>query len=276
MIDLQNLTFGYPQKPLMFEHLDWQLGTGRIAGLFGKNGAGKTTLLKILCGLRFPAQGHCRVLGHEPARRAPSFLQQVYFLPEEPEESHWRMRSFVKYYAPFYPHFNTQEVYRLVEEFQLSPEERLTDVSYGQRKKFFIAFALATHCPLLIMDEPTNGLDIPSKQQFRKMVAASMTEDRTLLISTHQVLDLETLIDQVVMIDQGRIIFNQTMDEIAENYRFGQDTVSPAAEALYQEEVLGGYHTLTANPSRTPSRVSLELLFNAVMTHPENFDQQAL
>lgn len=273
MIDIQNLVFHYPHKAPLFEHLYWQLGSGRIAGLFGKNGAGKTTLLKILCGLRFATQGHCQVLGHNPARRQPSFLQQVYFLPEEPEESRWRMRSFVKYYAPFYPHFDTQEVYRLIEEFQLSPEERLTDVSYGQRKKFFIAFALATHCPLLIMDEPTNGLDIPSKQQFRKMVAASMTEDRTLLISTHQVLDLETLIDQVVMIDQGRIIFNQTMDEIAENYRFGQDTVLPAAEALYQEEVLGGYHTLTANPSRTPSRVSLELLFNAVMAHPENFDQ---
>ena len=275
MINIQNLVFHYPHKAPLFEHLDWQLASGRIAGLFGKNGAGKTTLLKILCGLRFASQGHCQVLEHDPARRQPSFLQQVYFLPEEPEESRWRMRSFIKYYAPFYPHFDTQEVYRLIEEFQLSSEERLTDVSYGQRKKFFIAFALATHCPLLIMDEPTNGLDIPSKQQFRKMVAASMTEDRTLLISTHQVLDLETLIDQVVMIDQGRIIFNQTMDEIAENYRFGQDTVSPAAEALYQEEVLGGYHTLTANPSRTPSRVSLELLFNAVMTHPENFDQHA-
>ena len=271
MIDVQNLTFRYRNRPVLFDQLSWQLTPGRIVGLFGKNGSGKTTLLKILGGLRFPTSGHCRVLGHQPARRPPTFLQQVYFLSEEPGENRERMREYAHYYAPFYPRFDHDYLQQLLREFQLDSGERLSDLSYGQRKKFFIAFALATNCPLLLMDEPTNGLDILSKRQFRRMVAAAMTDERTLLISTHQVPDLETLIDQVVMLDGGQIIFNQTMSEIATNYRFAlNQTVRPEA-ALYQEETLGSYQTMTVNSSHTPSRVNLELLFNAVMAHPENF-----
>lgn len=271
MIAIQNLTFHYPRRPLLYDQLTWQLGPGHIAGLFGKNGSGKSTLLKIISGLRFPTSGQCRVLDHEPARRAPSFLQQVYFLPEEPGENRERMRDYTRYYAPFYPRFDTNYLRHLLQEFQLDISNRLSDLSYGQRKKFFIAFALATHCPLLLMDEPTNGLDIPSKRQFRKMVAAAMTEERTLIISTHQVPDLETLIDQVVMLDRGRIIFNQSMDDIATNYRFAPDRPGQSEASLYREEAFGSYQTLTTNPTRTPSRVNLELLFNAVMTQPKNF-----
>ena len=271
MIDIHHLCFRYRNRPPLFDQLDWQLSPGCIVGLFGKNGSGKTTLLKILGGLRFPTGGRCQVLNHRPAQRAPSFLQQVYFLPEEPGESRMRMQAYVRYHAPFYPHFDVNYLHQLLREFQLDIGERLSDLSYGQRKKFFIAFALATNCPLLLMDEPTNGLDIPSKRQFRRMVAAAMTEDRTLIISTHQVPDLEMLIDHVVMLDQGRIIFNQTTDEIAVNYRFEPDRTVLPETTLYQEETLGRYQTLTVNPSRTPSRINLELLFNAVMAHPENF-----
>ncbi len=271
MITIHHLCFRYGRRPPLFDQLNWQLPPGCVVGLFGKNGSGKTTLLKILGGLRFPTSGQCRVLNHQPAERTPAFLQQVYFVSEEPGESRARMQAYVRHYAPFYPRFDADYLHQLLRDFQLDIGERLSNLSYGQRKKFFIAFALATNCPLLLMDEPTNGLDIPSKRQFRRMVAAAMTEGRTLIISTHQVPDLETLIDRVVMLDRGRIIFNQTTDEIATNYRFDPDRTTLPETTLYQEEALGRYQTLTINPSQTPSRVNLELLFNAVMAHPENF-----
>ena len=146
MIDIQHMAFHYRRKPQLFDQLNWQLSAGRIVGLFGKNGSGKTTLLKILGGLRFPTSGQCRVLGYEPARRQPAFLQQVYFLSEEPGESRQRMREYIHYYAPFYPRFQSDYLHRLLQEFRLDANERLSNLSYGQRKKFFIAFALAARC----------------------------------------------------------------------------------------------------------------------------------
>ena len=209
MIKIENLSFNYgPKKPL-FDQLNLTLPYGNIYGLLGKNGAGKSTLLKMMAGLLFPQKGKLDVVGFHPNERHPEFLQEVYFVSEEFELPSLSMEQFVRMYSPFYPRFNHLLFDEYLYEFKLPRQQKLPNMSYGQKKKFILAFGLATDCKLLILDEPTNGLDIPSKSQFRKIVASAIHEERSFIISTHQIRDMENLIDPIIILDEGKIVFFQ-------------------------------------------------------------------
>lgn len=264
MIAITNLSFAYRHKPPLFANLDLSLAPGNIYGLLGKNGAGKTTLLKIIAGALFSQRGECAVFTENPAKRTPRFLRDIFFIPEDFSVPPLTARGFADLYAPFYPRFNRDEFASHLAEFQLSPGERLGSLSFGQKKKFLIAFGLASNCRLLILDEPTNGLDIPSKSQFRKLVAASLSEEKSFIISTHQVRDLESLIDPVVILDEGRIIFNRPMAEVMKclAVSLSHDEPDPAT-VIYAEKVLGGYTVLERNRDGREAMIDLELLFNA-------------
>ncbi|MFH2050027.1 MAG: ATP-binding cassette domain-containing protein, partial [bacterium] len=201
MIELTNLSFAYKNKAPLFDRLSLKITEGNIYGLLGKNGAGKTTLLKIICGLLFPQQGTCVVLGFAPQKRSADMLKEIYFIPEEFYTPALKINEYVLLYAPFYPNFDPQALENYIATFDLPTNEQLISLSYGQKKKFLIAFGLATNSQLLILDEPTNGLDIPSKSQFRKLLAATMDENRTIIISTHQVRDIGNLIDPIIILD---------------------------------------------------------------------------
>ena len=229
MIEINKLSFGYKNLPRLFADLNLQFAAGSICGLLGKNGVGKTTLLKIIAGLLFPNYGDCHVLGHKPQQRLPQFLQEIYFIPEEFYVPAVTGDTYVHLYAPFYKNFDNKILHNALNEFDLPSNKKLTTLSYGQKKKFLVAFALATNCKLLLLDEPTNGLDIPSKSQFRKLLAAMLTTDKSFIIATHQVRDLESLIDTVVILDEGRIVFNQPIYESTENL-----------EALFNKVVITG------------------------------------
>jgi len=213
MIDINNLSFAYPKKSELFKDLDLKVPTGRICGLLGKNGVGKTTLLRLIAGLLFPKSGNCSVLNFDPVQRLPSFLQEIYFFPEEFYLPQLTVGQYLKLYAPFYPRFKESAFLKCLKEFDLKLEENLQDLSYGQKKKVILAFAVSTDCKLLLLDEPSNGLDIPSKSQLRKLLASVLTEDKTVILSTHQVRDLENLIDMVVILDKGKIIFQKALEE---------------------------------------------------------------
>ncbi|MCK4608105.1 MAG: ABC transporter ATP-binding protein [Gammaproteobacteria bacterium] len=217
MIEIKELSFGYKAAPQLFVDLMLELTEGNIYGLLGKNGAGKTTLLKLIAGMLSPVQGGCQVMGYKPHLRHPLFLQDIYFIPEEFSVPPITVDLYVNLYAPFYAKFDYQAWNEALDEFCLPRDKKLHILSYGQKKKFLVAFALATNCKLLLLDEPTNGLDIPSKSQFRKLMARMLTEERSFIIATHQVRDLETLIDTVVILDEGRIIFNEPIYESETN-----------------------------------------------------------
>jgi ABC-2 type transport system ATP-binding protein len=217
VIEIKNFSFSYKAEEPLFCELDLQVGAGSVYGLLGKNGAGKTTLLKIVAGLLFPHSGNCSVVGCKPKERLPHFLQEIYFIPEEFYVPPVTADVYVDLYAPFYKKFDQQAYKTAINEFALPTNKKLTTLSYGQKKKFLVVFALATNCKLLLLDEPTNGLDIPSKSQFRKLLASMLTEEKTFIIATHQVRDLETLIDTVVILDNGKIIFNQPIYESQQN-----------------------------------------------------------
>ncbi|MFA7044077.1 MAG: ABC transporter ATP-binding protein, partial [Bacteroidales bacterium] len=212
MIELKNMNFAYSKKKKIFEDLSLTIEGGHIYGLLGKNGAGKTTLLKLMTGLRFPQSGSSTVFSIDTKKRSAKMLEEIYFLPEEIWLPDVRVDRYLKMYANSYPNFDHELFKRCLKEFEINPEDKMKKMSFGQRKKVAISFALSTQCKILIMDEPTNGLDIPSKGQFRKLAAEVISDDRCIILSTHQVRDLESLIDTVIILDESRILLNNTIE----------------------------------------------------------------
>lgn len=269
MIQLQNIQFGYTKNRNIFDDVSLTMEAGHIYGLLGKNGAGKTTLLKIMSGLRFPTSGTSTILNQNAVLRKAEILQDIYFLQEEMYVPHMKIESFVKAYSPFYPNFNHEQFNEYLREFELDKEFGYLDkLSHGQKKKTLIAFALATNTQILIMDEPTNGLDIPSKSTFRRLMASAADETRLVIISTHQVRDLHSLIDMVAILDNGRMVLNASTYEITEKLLFDVDnTKTTEGAVLYTEESPRGAYQVKENVNHIDSNLDLELLFNAAMTN---------
>ncbi|QKZ12889.1 ATP-binding cassette domain-containing protein [Spirosoma sp. KUDC1026] len=280
MIELTNVAFSYQRKKPIYKGLNLTLEPGSIYGLLGPNGAGKSTLLRLLAGLLYPREGTIQVGPHVPGERRPTFLENLFLVPEEFYLPPVRIRQFVRTNAPFYPRFDHQQMQRYLQEFGLTDDQKLPELSYGQKKKVLIGFGLATNTALLLMDEPTNGLDIPSKSQFRRLVAGAVDEHRTVVISTHQVRDLEALIDPVIILaekpDGGmNVALNASIDEITRQLWFSLVAELPRQQAiLYTERAVGGYaivaeRTDTSRLANESSRLDLERLFNAVQAHPD-------
>ena len=271
MITLKELSFSYSRKKEVLDRINLEVGSGHICGLLGKNGEGKTTLLNLLSGQIFPDQGSCLVLEEIPSERNARFLQQIFLLPEEISMPEVTAIEYIKMYAPFYPTFRDDICKACVESFEINLSDRLSKMSQGQRKKVAITLALAAHTPLLLMDEPTNGLDIPSKATFRRLVASLIDDNQTVIISTHQVRDLESLIDTVLILDQRQIVLNKTLNEIGEKLYFGP--LLPEEKALYSEPTPQGTIGVTARNGKEETAVSLELLFNAAITYPKEIQR---
>lgn len=270
MIQIENLSFGYSKKKLLYKNLSLTLGEGSIYGLLGKNGAGKSTLLKNLVGLLFPTDGTITVNGYSPKKRLPSFLQTIYFIPEEVNVPGLTIHKYMNLFAPFYPAFNRDQFLNYLNQLEVKDQGKLNTLSFGQQKKFIIAFALACNTKILLLDEPTNGLDIPSKIRFRKLISSVFDSERMIFISTHQIRDLDNLIDRVVIVDNGELLLNASITEIAQKLCF--KTVAEIADknkVLYSEESLKGYSVVMENIANEDSKIDLEQLFNGITENPE-------
>ncbi|MDQ3140890.1 MAG: ABC transporter ATP-binding protein [Bacteroidota bacterium] len=267
MIQFQNVLFQYSRKKPLFKELDLQLQTGNMYGLLGRNGAGKTTLLRLINGLVFPNEGSCSVMGYTPEDRHPTMLADIFFVQEEPFIPNMTILSYLYTYAPFYPNFDFDKFFTLLTDFELEGGLNMEKLSFGQKKKVLLCFAVATNSKILILDEPTNGLDIPSKSQFRKLMTEAMMDERMIIISTHQVRDMVNLIDPILIVENGKIIFQHSIEEISNALVFETiNTMNEPQNVLYSERVMGGYATLTENTKGTFSDVDIEVLFNAVLT----------
>jgi ABC-2 type transport system ATP-binding protein len=235
--------------------------------LLGANGAGKSTLLKLMSGLSFPQQGRCTVLGHEPAQRLPAFLADIFLLPEEFQLPPLESATFVQRFGCLYPRFDHAQFARLLNELQVPRHQKLNTLSQGQKKKFLLAFGLATQARLMIMDEPTNGLDIPSKSQFRRLLIDQFQPERSFLISTHQVHDLQGLIDSVMVLAQGQILLHETVEALESRLEITVEQEEPG-DALYAEKSLEGFKVIRENQGGQETRLDLELMFGLVTTGP--------
>jgi len=265
MIRIRNLSFGYQPKKLLYKNLTLDMPAGSIYGLLGKNGAGKSTLLKNLSGLLFPLQGSITVNDFTPKKRLPSFLKTIYLIPEEVYVPPVTIKRYKELFTPFYPDFDNDKFNRYLLDLEINGEGKLNTFSFGQQKKFIIAFALACNTKVLLLDEPTNGLDIPSKSQFRKLIASVMNEDRIIFISTHQIRNLENLIDRVIIIDNGELLLSSSVAEISEKLCFKTVNALPhKANIMYAEESFKGTSIVYPNTTGEDTPIDLEHLFNAV------------
>lgn len=271
IIEIEGITFGYGRRRLdVFKDFSLSFGKGNICGLLGRNGSGKSTLLYLMCGLLRPRSGSIRYKGKDVATRCPSMLSDIYIVPEEFTLPDITLSQFVRLNAPFYPNFSDATLRRCLDDFGMTADIHLGELSMGQKKKAYMCFALATNASLLVMDEPTNGFDIPSKSQMRKVIASGMTDERTIVISTHQVRDVENLLDHIVMIDDSRLLLDFSYGEITAGLLFEERPLSdPTDDALYVQPSLHGNSVIAPNRTGEESAVNLEVLFNAVLSDGE-------
>lgn len=265
MINIEQLEFSYKRNKKLFRNLNVDLNEGKVYGILGHNGAGKTTMLKLIAGLLFPKSGQCLVNDFEPKKRNPYFLQDIFYIPEEFEFPSITIEKYIKINAVFYPKFDINIMDDLLNEFELSAISRINNLSFGQKKKLLIAFAISTNCSVLLMDEPTNGLDIPSKSKFRKIIATYFNDDRLFVISTHQVRDLDHILDTLIVIENGEVIFNRTTEEIAQNLTFKKvKNTQEASDVLFSDKELGGYTVLAKNTGIEETKIDIEVLYKAI------------
>lgn len=272
MLEARQINFGYGPDPL-FLNTDLMLTPGHIYGLLGLNGAGKSTLLRLSAGLLFPNSGRITAYGYDPARRTPGFLAKVFLLPEELNVPGITGKEFIGVRSPFYPNFDHAQMQRYLDEFEVAEKKRLTALSHGSQKKFLLSFGLACNASLVLLDEPTNGLDVPSKDLFRRLVAESLSEERTIVVSTHQVGDVESLVDPIVILHEGKVLLKRTVSELSENLRFSVSGHRPEAGSglIYTERTVGGYASVWKHRSAGGGGLDMELLFKAAIADPETW-----
>ena len=257
-----------PTEKYVLKNITMNLEEGRIYGLLGENGVGKTTLLTLLCGLKKPQLGSIDIDGHNPYDREPSLLSNQYYLSDEVPAMNMKAADYARNYGQFWEGFDMDKFIEVMQVLENDPQQKMTQMSFGQLKKTYISFALACNTKYLFMDEPTNGLDIPSKAQFRKAVTKYTREDSVILISTHQVRDLENIIDPIIILDKQDVLLNATIEEISEKLFFDYST-ERIDDALYSEMIPGGNIQVCLNQSGEDSKVNIEALFNTVHQHKE-------
>ena len=275
MLKINDLAFSYSGNGCkVFNDFSLEFEKGAVYGLLGKNGTGKSTLLYLITGLLHPQQGTVQFKGEEVRRRLPSTLSDMFIVPEEFELPSMTMKQYVKLNAPFYPNFSEEQLKQNLALFDFNENVRLGDLSMGQKKKVYMSFALAANTALLVMDEPSNGLDIPSKSEFRRLIASNMTDEKTIIISTHQVRDIDNLLDHIVIIDQSSVLLNASSADICRRLLFAELPMSePTNDALFVQPSVSGNSAILLNEYDEESRMNLELLFNGVLAERDKFAQ---
>ena len=267
MIEIKDLAFSYGKTPSL-KSITTTLEEGRIYGLLGENGVGKTTLLTLLCGLKKVCSGSITTDGENPFDRTPTLLQNQFYLPDEVLPVAMKAECFAKERGAFWPDYDHSKFLEIMKEFENDPAKKMNQMSAGQLKKTYISLALACGCKYIFMDEPTNGLDIPSKTQFRSAIMKYTSDDSTIVISTHQVRDLENIIDPIIILDRQDVLLNASVEEITSKLYFDYGTqLHP--ESLYSEQLPGGFIQVYPNTTGEDSKINVEALFNAVHKNKE-------
>lgn len=273
MIQVNKIAYQYPKKwksasakdNSVFWNFSLTLEENKIYGLLGKNGVGKSTLLYLLAGLNFPRQGKVLIDGDDITERNPMTMSKIFIVTEEFELPNMSLKKYVKLNRPFYPDFSDEILEKCLNDFEIGDISDLGAISMGTKKKVYMSFALATNAKYLLMDEPTNGLDIESKSLFRKVIAQNMTDDRTMIISTHQVHDVENIIDHVLILGEKKILLNKSIAELSDEYVFELRDPDEMGNVIYSENSLQGTSVIARRtPRGTETPVNLLLLYNAV------------
>ncbi len=267
MIKILNLGFSYGTVPVLSD-ITMNLEEGKIYGLLGENGVGKTTLLTLLCGLKKPKEGEIVTDGQRPFDRNPDFLANQFYLPDEVFPVNEKASRWAATLGKFRPEYSQEKFEEIMRLFENDSQKKMNKMSCGQLKKTYISFSLACNAKYLFMDEPTNGLDIPGKAQFRSAVMKYSAEDSVIVISTHQVRDLETIIDPIIILDRNEVLLNASLQSISEKFYFDYGSAL-RTDSLYSERLPGGFIQVCPNLNGQESKVNIEALFNTAHLHKD-------
>ena len=276
MLKISDLAFSYSNDDCkVFNDFSLSIEKGAVYGLLGLNGTGKSTLLYLLTGLLRPQQGSVLYKGEDVKLRLPSTLSDMFIVPEEFELPKMSIKKYASLHSGFYPNFSYEQLTQNLAMFGLDDSVVFNSLSMGQQKKAFMCYALATNTSLLVMDEPTNGLDIPSKSEFRRLIASNMTEEKTIIISTHQVRDIDSLLDHVVIIEGSRTLLNRSVADICSRLCFTElSSGELTGDELFTQPSMHGQSVILPNRlGEEEGTLNLELLFNATLAHPEKMAQ---
>ena len=267
--------YGWRQQKSVFSDFSLSLERGKVYGLLGLNGAGKSTLIYLMAGLLTPKSGRVTIDGCNVRDRLPSTLGNLFVVPEEFELPRMSLKEYATLNGALYPRFSYEDMLRNLEIFDINPEiKSLSSLSMGQKKKVLMSFAFATHTDLMLMDEPTNGLDIPGKSQFRRLVAREMSDNRTIVISTHQVRDIDNCIEHVVIIDHSKVLLDESVARITSKLQFVENgTATNAQSAIYSQPSVMGYSIVVPNNGGDETEVNLETLFNATLGNSDRISE---
>lgn len=259
--------YGWRQQKSVFSDFSLSLERGKVYGLLGLNGAGKSTLIYLMAGLLTPKSGRVTIDGCNVRDRLPSTLGNLFVVPEEFELPRMSLKEYATLNGALYPRFSYEDMLHNLEIFDINPEiKSLSSLSMGQKKKVLMSFAFATHTDLMLMDEPTNGLDIPGKSQFRRLVAREMSDNRTIVISTHQVRDIDRCIEHVVIIDNSKVLLDESVARITSKLQFVENaTAAEAKSAIYSQPSVTGYSIVAPSNGGDETEINLETLFNATL-----------
>ena len=264
-INLEKVDYRYRgARENALTNITLSLEANKIYGLLGKNGVGKSTMLYLIAGLLKAKQGTISIDGIETQLRRPEILKDVFIVTEEFSLPNVSLSEYIKMNRPFYPNFSTDVLDNCLKAFELNSDMKLGELSLGQKKKVYMSFALATGTKILLFDEPTNGLDITSKSQFRQVVSQSMTEERTIIISTHQVHDIEQLVDHVVILSKKGVLLNMSTEEISQQYVFETRMPNDMDNVIYAEPSLQGNIVMAKRGNNPETNINLEMLFKAI------------
>lgn len=264
MITLDNISYRYPSGTDAVTNMTASIPQG-IHLLLGENGAGKTTLLHIISGLLFPSSGSCEIDGHRPGEREPSVLSKLFFLADNFIFPQSTINAFARDHSPFYPSFSQEMFRENLADFGLTGNEPFKSLSLGNKRKSLLAYAVALRVEVLLLDEPVNGLDLNSKQIFRRILVRNISDTATVIISTHTVSDLETLFDGVIMLRRGQMLITSSVAEIQRNISFISSAVPPADAVFYLQNA-GAYRSVVPADSARESDVDFVLLYFAMQS----------
>ncbi|MDE5807772.1 MAG: ATP-binding cassette domain-containing protein [Muribaculaceae bacterium] len=271
MLKVNDCTFSYSRrKEPVLKDFSLEISEGGVYGLLGSNGAGKSTLLYLISGLLTPDSGDVTLNGINTRLRQPETVSEIFIVPEEFDFPSLSLNRFVEINRPFYPNFSYEEMIENLALFELTPEINVSKLSMGQKKKVALSFAMATNTKVLILDEPTNGLDIPGKTAFRRYISRAVDENRIFIISTHQVRDVAQLLDHILIIDNRQVLFNHTVGEIQSRLKFVETLDRKLIDsAFYASNSLMGSSLILPNLDGNDTEINLELLFEFAHNDPQ-------
>lgn len=222
LVEVNNLTKVYEKKKVALNQVNLMIPRGKIIGLLGPNGSGKTTLIKLISGLLVATEGEIRINGSKPG---PETKSVVSYLPERTYfQSSMKVKELIDYFTDFYQDFRPERARQMLMNLNINEDARLKTLSKGTKEKVQLIMVMSRDAQLYVLDEPIAGVDPAARDYILRTIISNYNENATVLLSTHLISDIEKILDEVIFIREGRVVLQDTVENIRESKGKSVDT----------------------------------------------------